>query len=57
MKLPLQKPAHKNKIEIIDEQTIAKFQMLLQEETWDTVYNADNVIECLQFSLYPSEVL
>jgi hypothetical protein len=43
MKLPLQKPAHKNETRIVDEQTITKFQMLLKEETWHTVYNADNV--------------
>jgi hypothetical protein len=43
MKLPLQTPAHKNKTWTADEQTIPKFQMLLKEETWYTVYNADNV--------------
>jgi hypothetical protein len=43
IKIPLQKPAHKNKIRVTDDQTIAKFQVLLKEEMWDTVYNADNV--------------
>ena len=43
IKIPLQKPAHKNKIWVIDNQTIAKFQMVLKEETWDTVYNVGNV--------------
>jgi hypothetical protein len=43
MKLPLQKPAHKNETWTVDEQTITKFQMLLKEETWHIVYNADNV--------------
>jgi hypothetical protein len=43
IKIPLQKPTHKNKIRAIDDQTIAKFQMLLIEQTWDTIYSADNV--------------
>jgi hypothetical protein len=42
-KIPLQKPAHKNKIRVIDDQTVADFQMLLKEQTWDTVYNVVNV--------------
>lgn len=42
-KIPFQKPAHKNKIWIIDNQTIANFQLLLKEETWNMVSNADNV--------------
>jgi hypothetical protein len=43
VELPPQKPAHKNKTWTVDVQIVAKFQMLLKEETWDTVYNADNV--------------
>jgi hypothetical protein len=34
IKIPFQKPAHKNKIWISDNQTIGKFQLLLKEETW-----------------------
>lgn len=33
----------KNKIYITDDQTIAKFQMHFNKETWYTVYNGDNV--------------
>jgi hypothetical protein len=47
MKLPLQKPAHKNKIRIVDEQTRAKFQMLLKEETWMLFTMLIMLIECL----------
>jgi hypothetical protein len=43
IKIPLQKPAHKNKIRVTDDQTLATFQMLLKEQTWDTVYSADDV--------------
>jgi hypothetical protein len=43
MKPSLQKPAHKSKTWIVVGKTIAKFQMLLKEETWDTVYNSKNV--------------
>lgn len=34
---------HFSTIRIIDNQTTPKFQMLLKEETWKTVYDTDNV--------------
>jgi hypothetical protein len=43
IKNPSRKVAIKNKIRVIDAQTIAKFQLLLREETWDTVYDTEDV--------------
>jgi hypothetical protein len=37
IKIPFQKPAHKNKICIKHDQTTAKFQLLLKEEARDTL--------------------
>ena len=41
----LQQYAPKRKTRIINEQTIKHFQMLLNDETWDTVYKATCVNE------------
>jgi hypothetical protein len=40
---PSRKVALKNKNRVIDAQTIAKFQLLLKEETWDIVYDTEDV--------------
>ena len=41
----LQQYASKRKTRIINDQTIKHFQMLLNDETWDTVYKATCVNE------------
>jgi hypothetical protein len=43
IKNPSWKVALKSKIRVIDAQTIAKFQLLLREETWDIVYDTEDV--------------
>jgi hypothetical protein len=55
--IPLQKPAHKNRIRVVYDKTIPDFHMLLKEQTWDKVYNAVNVNRMFNNFLCPSEVL
>jgi hypothetical protein len=43
LQIPLRIINPKRKIRLINPETIAKFQMLLNEEAWDSVYNTDNI--------------
>jgi hypothetical protein len=43
LQIPLRKINPKRKIRLINPETTAKFQMLLNEEAWDSVYNTDNI--------------
>jgi len=41
--IPLQKMSHKSITRLINDETVGKFQSLVGEESWESVFNADNV--------------
>jgi hypothetical protein len=57
LQMPFQKITSKNKIRLINAETIAKFQLLLSRESWESIYITDNTDSMFKISLYPFEYL
>jgi hypothetical protein len=53
LQMPFQKITSKNKIRLINAETIAKFQLLLSGESWDSIYITDNTDSMFNFFIVP----
>lgn len=51
LQIPFQKITHKNKTRLINTETIAKFQLHLQDEAWKYAHNIYNV-NCMFHSFH-----